>query len=278
MQEGLKKKLRISLAGYFFYYVAPIRKQIVQDNINRVFKDQLTVNEKIKLAKAFYSHLATTLKELLFMGWRRANRLDDSIAIKGINYLHDAHKQEHGCFLLSAHLGNWEMASLVAFSRLTPSFGPFHIIRKAIRVKWIERLFFSRTERYGIKRIDKSGASRQIIKAIKNKQTVLFAMDQHAQLKNSEGIAVNFFNKKAGTFRSLAFLSNKFQVPVVPVSCYRLPDYTHMVEFHPPLKAVPHPDAEQALFINTLRYNQQLEKLILEHPEQWWWVHRRWKL
>ncbi|KTC80667.1 lysophospholipid acyltransferase family protein [Legionella cherrii] len=272
----MRTKFRVSVSGFLFYHLLPIRRQIVLDNIERVFKNQFSIKEKKRLAMAFYSHVVSILKELIFMNWYA--RLGNRVEIRGIECLLEAKKQERGCFLLMGHLGNWEMTIPLANSQLYPLIGPIQVIRKAIRVQWLERFIFNRNIRYGLQRIDKSGASIKIIKALKNKETILFALDQHAELKNKEGIAVNFFGTQAGTYRSLAFFANKYQVPVVPISCYRQPSGKHVLEFHPALTWEPQPDEEQAIYNNTLRYNQKLEQLILEHPEQWWWVHRRWKL
>ncbi|HHT0593320.1 TPA: lysophospholipid acyltransferase family protein [Legionella anisa] len=266
---------RISISGFLFYHLLPIRRKIVLENIDRVFKDQLSLKEKKHLAWAFYSHVASTIKELIFMDWYA--RVDNCVEIKGIEHLLEAKKQGRGCFLLMGHLGNWELTQL-AISQLKPLIGPIWVIRKAIRIQWLERFIFNRNLRYGLQRIDKTGAPLKIIKALKSKETILFAMDQHAELKKKEGIAVNFFNVKAGTFRSLAFFAGKYQVPVVPLSCYRQADGKHVLKFYPALSWEPHLDEEQAIYNNTLRYNQKLEQLILEHPEQWWWVHRRWKI
>lgn len=97
-------------------------------------------------------------------------------------------------------------------------------------------------------------------------------------MENKSGIAVEFFGLRAGTYRSLAFFAHKHQTPVVPVSGYRLHNGKHVIKFHPEIEWEFRVDKEQAIYRNTLRYNQALEQLILEHPEQWWWVHRRWKL
>ncbi|HHS7963046.1 TPA: lysophospholipid acyltransferase family protein [Legionella pneumophila] len=132
--------------------------------------------------------------------------------------------------------------------------------------------------RYGLTITSSISAPKKINQALRNKELVLFTLDQHAKLENKSGIAVEFFGLHAGTYRSLAFFAHKHQTPVVPVSGYRLHNGKHVIKFHPEIEWEFHVDKEQAIYRNTLRYNQMLEKLILEYPEQWWWVHRRWKL
>ncbi|AMP90877.1 lysophospholipid acyltransferase family protein [Legionella pneumophila] len=271
-------KLRVTFAGLLFYWLLPIRRQIVLNNIDIVFKNTATPGEKTRLAKAFYSHVASTLKEMFLMNWLNSKKLKEQVEIQGLEYLQRAIKQRKGALLLTGHLGSWELISVLGFSRLIPQFGQVNIIRRPIRMKWLETWLFKRIEHYGLAIIDSIGAPKKINQAIKNKELVLFAMDQHAQLENKSGIAVEFFGVKAGTYRSLAFFARKYQTPVVPVSGYRQNNGKHVIKFYPEIEWEYHAVKEQAIYQNTLRYNQTLEKLILEHPEQWWWVHRRWKL
>ncbi len=89
---------------------------------------------------------------------------------------------------------------------------------------------------------------------------------------------MNFSEKKAGTYRSLAMLARQTNIPVVPAAGYRLANGQHVLEFFEPLVWQDEDNSQQAIYHNTLKYNQALEKIILERPEQWMWLHKRWKL
>ncbi len=65
---------------------------------------------------------------------------------------------------------------------------------------------------------------------------------------------------------------------MVPAANYRLKNGRHILEFYPPIHWQDHPDPKEAIYLNTLAYNQALEKIIIAHPEQWLWLHKRWKL
>ncbi|MCC5792272.1 MAG: lysophospholipid acyltransferase family protein [Legionellaceae bacterium] len=277
MTNSHLSKLRVTFAGRLLYWLLPLRKQVVLQNIDLVFKDTATAGEKKRLAKAFYSHVASTLKEILFMrsGAKKGNQV---IEIRGIEHLQTAVAQQKGVFLLTGHLGNWELTSTLGLAQISRLFGPVNIIRRRIRVRWLETILFTRMKEHGLAIIDSMGAPKKIHVALKKNEIILFAMDQHAQLNKKSGIAVDFFGIKAGTYRSLAFFAHKYQSPVVPVSSYRQQNGKHVAQFHPEIEWVHHTEKEQAIYQNTRRYNQMLEKLILQHPEQWWWVHRRWKL
>ena len=64
---------------------------------------------------------------------------------------------------------------------------------------------------------------------------------------------------------------------VVPAASWREPDGTHVLRFESALAPIEHADANEAIRLNSRAYNAALEPLVVRHPEQWWWTHRRWK-
>jgi KDO2-lipid IV(A) lauroyltransferase len=90
-------------------------------------------------------------------------------------------------------------------------------------------------------------------------------------------VEVEFFGEPAGTFRSLAIIAAATGAPVLPAASWREPDGTHVLRFEAALEPIRHEDAREELVRNTRAYNAALERLVVRHPEQWWWVHRRWK-
>ncbi|WP_237762246.1 lysophospholipid acyltransferase family protein [Legionella shakespearei] len=271
-------KLSVSWMGRFFYYLLPVRKQIVLDNIDRVFKNTILQKEKTHLAKAFYSHAATTLKEILSMRRIRVAQIDALIELHGVEHLRNAQSKGRGVLLLSGHTGNWEFFSLIGLLNVAPPTEPFYVIRRPIHNKRLEKMLFERMSSCGIELINSHGALTKINQVLKNNGKIVFVMDQHADTKNKLGIPVDFFDIKAGTYSSLAYFAQKYNAPVIPLSSHRTPNGKHVFEFHPEVIWEPHSDKKQAIYNNTLRYNQVLEQFVMEHPEQWWWVHRRWKL
>jgi KDO2-lipid IV(A) lauroyltransferase len=90
-------------------------------------------------------------------------------------------------------------------------------------------------------------------------------------------VVVEFFGHPASTFRSLAILALNTRAPVVPGASWREPDGTHVLRFEDALPLIECDDVSEAIRRNSRAYNAALERLVLRHPEQWWWVHRRWK-
>ena len=270
--------LPITLMGFFFYYCAPFRKKVIQRNVDIVYKNTISPSHKKRLIVAFYSHFFKSIKELILLGLLGSKRLERKVILLGVEHYISAASQQKGVLLLVGHLGNWEFSQSIVVPTLQKLDCKFCIIRRAIKIRWIEQFLFKRIEDSGVLIINKQGARKKIAPALKDGYGVIFAMDQHACIKENVGIAVDFFDATAGTYMGLAINAQAQQAPVVPLCSYRQKDGTHVVEFHPPVEWQEHSDYEQGIYENTRRYNQKLEKMILAHPEQWYWIHRRWKL
>jgi KDO2-lipid IV(A) lauroyltransferase len=123
--------------------------------------------------------------------------------------------------------------------------------------------------------LPKRGGLEAILDRLASGDLVVFPFDQHANRK--DGVLTEFFGHPAGTFRSLAVIALTTGAPVVPASSWRESDGRHVLRFEARILPIENDDANEAIRLNTLAYNRALERAIVRRPEQWWWVHRRWK-
>lgn len=256
----------------------PYRRRIVMANIDQVFGERLTPAQKKHLAKAFYSHLVTSIKETIQLRFISEDSLKQRVDVRGHERLLDIAALGNGVLVLTGHFGSWEVAPIGGILNFKQFQGRFHFIRRTLGIKALERLLFRRYYEAGLHVITKKNALQHVTDALAQNDAVVFVLDQHASLVNRDGIAAEFFGKKAGTYRSLASCSRYTGVPVVPASSYRLPNGRHVLEFHEPIAWEEQSNTQESLYHNTCAYNQALERIILKHPEQWMWLHRRWKL
>lgn len=270
--------LPISKAGRLLYYCLPYRRRVLMANMNQVFADSLSHKLKLHLAKAFYSHLATSIKEAIQMRCMSEEKLRQQVEVRGHERLLAVAAENRGVLVLTGHFGNWEFAPIGGILNFKAFQGQFHFIRRTLANKTIERILFRRYYQAGLNVIAKKNSLQQVCDALDKNHAVVFVLDQHASLVNRDGVAVEFFGKKAGTYRSLATFARHTGVPVIPAASYRLANGRHVLEFHPPIFWQDAPSPQEAIYQNTLAYNQALERIILAHPEQWMWLHKRWKL
>ncbi|WP_133128759.1 lysophospholipid acyltransferase family protein [Legionella nagasakiensis] len=270
--------LPLSLAGKILYHVLPYRRRVVMNNINHVFGTLLTKQQQTHLAKSFYSHLATSIKEMIQLRFMNEKKLQQRVEVRGYEHLLRVAEQGQGVLILTGHFGSWEYAPIGGILNFKQFQGQFHFIRRTLGNKFIERILFRRYYRAGLNVIPKKNSLQQVCDALEKNHAVVFVLDQHASLVNRDGVAVEFFGKKAGTYRSLASFARHTGIPVIPAAGYRLGKKQHVLEFHDPIFWKHYDNTQEAIYRNTLEYNRALERIILAHPEQWLWLHKRWKL
>ena len=269
-------ELKPSLLGSALYYLVPVRRRIVMENLRQVFGDQLSETELRRLARCFYSHVAKTIKENLAMTVSSERRIAGQVDVLGVEHVLKAAGQGNGVLILTGHFGNWELSAVAAMLQFKQYQNRFHVIRKRVGLG-LEGVIFGRFRKAGLRVMRQTDALTKVFDALDNNDAIIFIMDQH-NVVGSKAIAVEFFGRKAGTNRSLALVARQSGAPVIPAVSFRGPDGRHVMKFHPPLEWISADHHREEIYLNTLGYNRVLERFILEHPDQWLWGHRRWKL
>ena len=280
MTDLIKKidELPVSLAGRIIHTILPYRRKVVMANMDQVFGDTLPQAQKTHLAKAFYSHLATSIKEMIQLRFMSEKKLRERVEVRGYERMMEIAAQGRGVLVLTGHVGSWEFAPIGGVANFKQFKGQFHFIRRTLGSKTLERILFRRYYQAGLRVISKKNSLQHVCDVLDQNHAVIFVLDQHAHIENRDGVAVEFFGKKAGTYRSLASLARHTGIPVIPAASYRLDNGRHVLEFYEPIPWQDYGTTQESLYRNTLAYNQALERIILAHPEQWLWVHKRWKL
>jgi len=266
---------RVPLSGRLLYHFVPIRRGVILDNLRRVFGATVPEAEIERLAQAHYAHLWRLFLEFLWFPWVSAERKQALVRVENVDALLAAHGRGKGVLVLTGHFGNWEVATAAGIGSFPHARGRFHFVRRALKPRWFDALVTRRFRRAGFGVLPKRGALDAIVERLGSGDLVVFPFDQHAG--GRDGVQVDFFGHPARTFRSVAILALATGAPVLPASSWRDPDGRHVLRFEEPLPPIDCEDTNEAIRRNTRAYNAALERLILRRPEQWWWVHRRWK-
>jgi KDO2-lipid IV(A) lauroyltransferase len=266
---------RPPLLGVLMYYAAPIRRRVVVANLRRAYGERLGEREIRRLAQGHYAHLARLVWEFARMPLLAPRQRNELARVENIEAIRRVYERGRGVLILAAHLGNWEVATVAALGQFPQYRGRFHVLRRRL---WPDRLDRWVTRRFvaaGIGVLPKVGALDRILARLAAGDALVFVLDQHAV--GRDGVVVDFFGQPASTWRSLAILARSTGLPVVPMGTWREPDGRHVVRFEEPLPVIPCADASEGIRLNTRAYNAALERMISRHPEQWLWMHRRWK-
>jgi KDO2-lipid IV(A) lauroyltransferase len=265
----------VPLAGRLIYRFLPIRRGVILENLRRVFGPTAPEEEIVRLAQAHYAHLWQLAVEMLQFRWMSAERKRALIRVDNVALLDREFEKGKGVLILTGHFGNWEVATVAGLRTHSYIHGRIHFLRRPIKPAWLDRWVTRRFHREGFGVIGKRGSLDRIVSLLEAGDIIVFPFDQSAA--KPDGIDVDFFGAPAGTFKSLAIIALATGAPVMAGAAYREADGKHVMRFELPLPLLEHENTNEAIRRNTRAYNAMLEELVLRHPEQWWWVHRRWK-
>ena len=243
------------------------RNLIGMKNLNLVFPEK-TYTDKKKILRKMWFHFGRVIGEYPHLHKIKIKK-NKNIKIVGINNLLGPLKNEKNCIYFSAHIGNWELSS----HPLTQNGYKINFVYRAFNNKYIDDLLKKIRFRYGVNLIKKGPeGAKECIKALKNKENLGMLIDQ----KMNDGLPVNFFNKLAMTAPAIAKFALKFKCQIVPALCIREKGVKYRIEYFKPIKHshLKKLGSEEKIM---LYLNRIIEKWIKEFPEQWIWVHDRWK-
>jgi Kdo2-lipid IVA lauroyltransferase/acyltransferase len=197
------------------------------------------------------------------------------VRIENVDAFSRALAQGKGVLILTGHFGNWEVSTVAGLNHYPQMRGRFHFVRRAIKPRWLDALVTRRFNQAGFGVFPKRGSLDAMLDALAAGDAIVFPFDQHA--RPPDGIQVEFFGHPAWTFKSLAIIALATGAPVLAASSWREPDGRHVLRFEDPVSPIECDNTGEAIRRNTQAYNTILERIVLRHPEQWYWVHRRWK-
>jgi KDO2-lipid IV(A) lauroyltransferase len=257
--------------GDLAYWALPGRREVASQNLALAFGRERPSEDLRRLARRCFQHLGMTAVEACVFFFRPPTVLLSRVEMEGVNSLKEAMALGRGALLLTAHFGNWE---LLAASHLLTGY-PLSVVARPLDHPLFDRLVARLRARSGAELIEKRRALPSVLAALKRGRMVGILLDQNSSRR--EGIFVPFFEVPASTSKSLALLALKTGAPVVPVFIHREADGRHRVLFHPVLPVASTGDRERDLFAATAAFTRVIEETVRKWPEQWFWVHRRWK-
>ncbi len=256
--------------GRLWYLLDKRRRNITLDNLRRAFEGEKTDNEIRLLAKKVFKNIGQILFEV---GWSlRLNRVDFDryFHIEGMaNYL-NARDKGKGVLVLTAHMGNWELLPII--SAMTGK--TVNVVYRPLDFSPLDQFFIDCRSRFGDRVFARSGALKKIVSRIKRGEAVVMLMDQNVGWR--KGVFVDFFGKRACTSKFMALLALKTGAAVVPLFIAREQD-GFRAEFGPEMSLVLTGDKTKDIEENTQQFNDTIEAFVRRYPDQWFWVHQRWK-
>lgn len=250
----------------------PSRVAVAEDNLRHAFGDAVSPQQRRRIAMDSIQNLVMTGIELI-QSPRLVGRWTWSryATLRGAGQFVELAMQRRPGILVTAHFGNFELLGQLMACFL----GKFTAIMRALDNPLINEYLVQTRSRTGLQLIFKKGALAEAAQVLQRREFLGFIADQNA---GSRGLFVDFFGRKASTFRSIALLAMEYDAPVVVGYCRRIGRrFFHEVGVErviEPQEWRGRPDPVRWI---TQEYTTAIESFVRRNPEQYLWIHRRWK-
>jgi KDO2-lipid IV(A) lauroyltransferase len=256
------------VAGSIAFWLG-VRRRVALDGLRRAFPARSEA-ERRAIGRAAYRQMGRALGELI--AWRNLGDAELRRVVEFVDWdrYEAARAGRRGVIMAVTHFGNWELAARAAVRQgmdLTT-------ITRTLRGPVNERLLAYRRDR-GMRELSDKGSSGEALRLLRRGESLGVVIDQN--MLKARGIFVDFFGTPACTTPAPAVLALRTGAPVLLVFDLRAPDGTHRIRFDGPFSVAAGGTAHARVHAFTQELTRAVENMVREHPEYWFWVHRRWK-
>jgi KDO2-lipid IV(A) lauroyltransferase len=259
-----------SALGSFVFHVVGYRRKVTFENLARAFPE-LPPHEVRRIALGAYRNYGISIVQMLWAGRQPEDTLKRIVRITNSSLLDDLLARGRGLMILSAHFGSWE---LIPHTWRFYVKAPFVVVVQQQRNKKIDSFIDAQRRRHETFTVRMGPFVRAILSALAERKVVLMLADQSGP---KEAIFVDFLGRPAATHRGAAAFCLKTRAPLVFGVLVRQYDGTYETTF----EEIDYSDLtdynDDSVVELTRRHVAALERRIREHPDQWLWMHKRWK-
>ena len=256
--------------GSFGYVIARRRRRIAIDNLTHAFPEK-SEKEIKRIALGAFQNYVISITEFLWFPRLTPQLLRRFVRILNIDVFGEAYRKGKGVVLMSAHIGNWE---LIALSGAYFSGYPVTIIVQTQRNRLVDRVINRYRCMWGNSVVSMESSVREVLRRLSDGQGVAMLADQSAPM---EGLYVTYFGRPAATHQGPAIFSLRTGAPIVMGFLIRQHDNRYNCIYEEVRTDDLVGYSEENVAELTRRHVALLEKYVRMYPDQWLWMHRRWK-
>lgn len=262
------------LLARIYFKISKQRRENLLVNLNLAFKDELSAKEKLEIARKCYENFAIYLG-LNFIKNQNTTKEEvlKRVEFKNAHYLQDAISSGRGVIVATAHLGEWELFSLA----MAAKFKAVSVIGRRLDSKPMQAILAKNRQQFDIEVIEKSGAAKGVLSALKKGRLVGILVDQNTA--KNEGLKVEFFNRPALHTPAASTLALKAGALIIPAYINKYKD-KNQITFYPPID----PSAlsqelgkQEAIQKATQLQASTCESAVRLAVDEYFWFHKRFK-
>ncbi len=257
--------------AFIWFHLIPVRRKVALQNLESAFGETLSRAERTRIARRMGYHLALNYLEFLTLPFLDRPRLISKFQWEGRHHLENARAKGHGVLVLCAHIGAFDLLAAAAAAEGLP----LHIVSRTPRSPLAREIWMGYRAAAGIRILPERGSVFAVLRALRQGHIVVFMLDQN--MHADRGVFVQFFDRPACTLDSLAVLALRTRAPVIPVFTRRLSPRRHLVRCLPEVTGNINGGQHARIVAMTQTFTHLIEAEVRTTPDQWLWVHRRWK-
>jgi len=258
------------LLGLLWFKFDKRHRRVTLDNIHKALGDKMPPSRVMRTGKQVFKNIASILFEVAWSYQLDRETLLSHYTITGVEHVENAQAKGRGVMVLAGHLGNFELNIHGIEETQLKGYG----IYRKMDFPPLERLMLDIRQRFGYTMVPIHGASKKLDTILGDGGVVGTLLDQSVDWY--QGVFVDFFGRLACTNSGLASLVLRTKTAVVPMCCMRK-NRKVFIEFLPEIPLVETGDRIHDLEKNTQNYTAAIESMVRRYPDQYFWVHNRWK-
>jgi len=268
ISTGLRLGARL---GRIIFYLLPRERKKSLTGLQLAFPEK-TENERYQIARKSFENLGKCFFEFIYYSQRPRQSLDDIVEVEGLEHFDEALAQGKGVISITAHVGNWELMGMYLIRKGYP----ITVLAREVNNEGINRLMMEIHQKNGMTTILRKkdwGTLKRIIQVLYDNHMLGMLIDQDARVP---AVFVDFFGKPARTPSGPVSMALSTGAKIVTGFIVRKADDRHRIIIKPvPVKKVG--TRNENVLHNTWVLTDMVEQLIRQYPDQWVWMHRRWR-
>ena len=263
----------LDVLSTFAYRFSKKHQKIINTNLDLAFDNMLNKQVKDKIGIHTFYNLLQVIIGIIKRDKVSKEELLNDLTFVNEDILLNALKKNKKIIFITGHYGNWELIP----PALTTKFNiALSIIGRKLDSPVMDKILVSKREKFNVKMIYRQGAIKHAINALKHDSAVGLLLDQHLGMQKG-GIEVNFFNHKVYQSPAASVLGRLTDAAIIPLFISTNDYKKYTLTFYPALPIIKTAQKEDDIKQMTQAQSDIIEKVIRNKPNEWFWVHKRWK-
>ncbi len=261
-----------TLLGRFLYRFN-LRRSVAMVNLNIVYGKSKSQDELEQIYKASMINLGRLIFNYIRLPYQPPSFWEKHVRPVNFHFLTDALKEQRGVIALAAHLGIIDLAA----GYLGQTGYPVSVVGKRIKNQFWDNFVLDNRLSMNVGSIRHRNSMKRILKGLKTGEVIVMALDQNMQRK--QGTFLDWMGRPASSVYASGYLAQKYKVPIVSGYCWQNGPQDFELIF---TESVPfmsyESDPKKEMLINAQNHADAVQRMIISHPEVWFWIHKRWRV